>query len=256
LLYNEKHEQADWVAYQITAEETIRKFQRSNKFVVDPLISTGSASETDYKGSGFDRGHLASAGDMGWSAEAMQESFYYSNMSPQDPAFNRGIWKNLEEQVRTWANKYNTLYVVTGPVLKLGLPTIGYNEVSIPEQYYKVILDYRLPEIKGIAFIMPNKGSKEPIYIYAVTIDSVETVTGIDFFEKLPDKQEVVIERNLCVDCWIWQISNQQNIGEVKLNSSQSVQCSGKTKAGARCKNKTLNPSGYCYIHENQINAK
>jgi len=216
------------------------------------LINTGSANDADYKGSGYDRGHLAPAGDMGWSAETMQESFYYSNISPQAAAFNRGIWKNLEEQVRTWANEYKSVFVVTGPILKPNLPVIGYNEVSVPKYYFKVILDYRLPEIKGIGFIMPNEGLKEQLNKYVVSIDSVETVTGIDFFPLLPDNQENVIERNLCFECWTWQVSKQQNYNQSQTATSQSVQCSGMTKAGIRCKNKTLNPSGYCYIHENQ----
>lgn len=133
LLYNESHEQAEWVAYQLTKSETNSVFERTDNFMVDPMVKTGSAVAADYQGSGYDRGHLAPAGDMGWSAASMTESFYYSNMSPQLPAFNRGIWKRLEEQVRTWAIDYDTLYVVTGPVLQMGLPKIGPNEVSVPD---------------------------------------------------------------------------------------------------------------------------
>ncbi|MFN5333694.1 MAG: DNA/RNA non-specific endonuclease, partial [Bacteroidota bacterium] len=132
-LYNEKHEQASWVAYQLTREETNSIYSRTNKFIPDPLVKSQTANDNDYLGSGYDRGHLAPASDMGWSATTMTESFYYSNMSPQVPSFNRGIWKKLEEQVRTWAIEYDTIYVVTGPVLKDSLPTIGKNKVSIPE---------------------------------------------------------------------------------------------------------------------------
>ena len=92
LSYNELFEQANWVAYELTDIETISHFERTNKFIVDDLVKTGSASNDDYKKSGYDRGHLAPAGDMGWSEQAMKESFYYSNMSPQNPSFNRGIW--------------------------------------------------------------------------------------------------------------------------------------------------------------------
>ncbi len=202
LSYNEMHEQANWVAYELTEKETEGKYKRTNKFLVDPDISTGSATSKDYKKSGYDQGHLAPAADMGWSKTAMTESFYYSNMSPQEPSFNRGIWKKLEKQVRGWAIDNNAVYVVTGPVLTDGLPTIGPNKVSVPTYYYKVILDYTLPEIKAIGFIMPNAGSSEPLQSYTVTVDSVEKFTGIDFFYRLPDDQEKIIESIIDVGAW------------------------------------------------------
>ena len=168
------------------------------------MVKSETACNADYLHSGYDKGHLAPAADMGWSATAMKESFYFSNMSPQDPSFNRGIWKRLEELVRDWAIQNNTIYIVTGPLLSTGLPTIGANKVSIPKFYYKVILDYTEPEIKSIAFIMPNAGSKDNLQRYAVSIDNVEKATGIDFFPSLPDEQENKIEKELCVACWQW----------------------------------------------------
>lgn len=204
LVYSEPHEQAAWVAYTLTKQETTKLYDRTDKFVPDPAVSTGSANNSDYSNSGYDRGHLAPAADMGWSQTAMAESFYYSNMSPQVPAFNRGIWKKLEELVRTWASEYDAIEIVTGPVLTDGLKTIGPDKVSVPRYYYKVILDYVEPDLKGIGFILPNAGSTEPLQHYAVTIDSVEKVTGIDFYPALPDEQEKVIENTLCIDCWRW----------------------------------------------------
>jgi len=205
LSYNEMHEQANWVAYELTEKETEGKYKRTNKFIVDPDIITGSAESKDCKKSGYDQGHLAPAADMAWSKTAMKESFYYSNMSPQEPGFNRVIWKNLEEQVRTWAIDNKAIYVVTGPVLTEGLPAIGPNKVSVPKYYYKVVLDYSWPEIKGIGFILPNKKSEDQLQNYAVSIDSVEKVTGINFFYKLPDDQEKYIESMMDVNEWIWK---------------------------------------------------
>ena len=253
LLYNETHEQANWIAYDLTKEETNKLFDRTDKFIPDPKVKTGTANDKDYSGSGYDRGHLAPASDMGWSSTAMAESFYYSNMSPQTPSFNRGIWKRLEELVRTWAIENNTVYVVTGPVLTNALPTIGANKVSVPNYFYKVILDYSEPSIKGIGFIIPNTGSSEPLQHFAVSIDSVEKYTGIDFFPLLPDNQEELIEKTLCIQCWSWKnIKNETTTKDSEHKSSTSVQCNGKTKAGDQCKNKTLNESGFCYLHENQ----
>lgn len=211
LVYNEPHEQATWVAYELTKEETNKLYERTDKFIPDPYVKTKTANDKDYAGSGYDRGHLAPASDMGLSATAMAESFYYSNMSPQAASFNRGIWKKLEEQVRNWAVEYEKVYVVSGPVLKSGLPYIGTNKVSIPNYFYKVILDYTQPGIKGIGFIMPNTGSSLPLQSYAVSIDSVENFTGIDFFPLLPDNQEDIIEKNLCLNCWNWKTNNKEN---------------------------------------------
>jgi len=249
LLYNENHEQASWVAYELTKEETNKRFKRANKFVEDPLVTTGSANNADYSGSGYDRGHMAPAADMGWSSVTMTESFYYSNMSPQVPAFNRGIWKSLEELVRSWAIENEAVYVVTGPVLTKGLPTIGSDRVTVPKYYYKVILDYTEPGIKGIGFLLPNAGSNEPLQSFAVSIDSVESVTGIDFFPLLPDEQERFIEKTLTVNAWTWK-STSTSYRRVKASSS--VQCRGITRAGNRCINKTTNANGYCNQHASQ----
>jgi len=248
-LYNETCEQPQWVAYELTSEETKMVSTRTDKFMVDPAVKTGTANGKDYSGSGYDKGHMAPAADMGWSSTAMAESFYYSNMSPQVPGFNRGIWKRLEELVRTWAVENESVYVVTGPVLTEGLPTIGENKVSVPRYYYKVILDYTEPELKGIGFILPNSSSTRPLQDYAVTIDSVERFTGIDFFPELPDPQQRLIEGTLTLRSWSWKSSKSSNVRE---KSSASVQCSGITKSGARCRKTTLNESGLCYLHTNQ----
>jgi endonuclease G len=255
LLYNEAHEQANWVAYELTKEETSKLFERTNKFMPDPLIKTGSARDEDYQGYGYDRGHLAPASDMGYSSITMTESFYYSNMSPQVPSFNRGIWKKLEALVRTWAIENNSIYVVTGPILTKGLETIGPDKVSVPKYYYKVILDYTEPGIKGIGFILPNEGSKENLENFALSIDSVESVTGIDFFNLLENRQENEIEKTLCLNCWSWNIvKSKSSINDSK--STESVRCNGMTKKGERCKIMTHNTSRYCFHHEGQIGSE
>ena len=250
--YIEKYEQAAWVAYELTSEETIKQFDRSNKFFVDPDVKTGSASDADYKGSGYDRGHLAPAGDMSYSQETMLESFYYSNMSPQEPSFNRGIWKRLEEKIRNWAVLYQSVYIVTGPVLSEGYIT-PTNGVAVPKYYYKVILDYHTSHLQGIGFIMRNEGANGDLKEYAVTIDSVEKFTGIDFFPRMPDATENTVERRLCLECWDWS-SSVSHHSDVKSNGV-SQQCHGITKAGARCRKTTTDPSGYCYLHANHAGS-
>ncbi|SDL45653.1 endonuclease G [Catalinimonas alkaloidigena] len=202
LSYSEADEQAAWVAYQLTKSEVRGKVERTDNFREDDQIKTGSAAASDYRNSGYDRGHMAPAGDMKWSKKAMSETFYYSNMSPQAPAFNRGIWNELEQKVRNWAEKEGDLYIVTGPVLEPGLKKIGTNGVSVPRFYYKVVLDARGPELKAIAFLLPNRGSQKELSSFVVSIDSVEQRTGLDFFPQLPDDLEVALESSTSLQGW------------------------------------------------------
>jgi len=203
LKYSEEHEQAEWVAYQLTAEEVQGAADRTDNFRPDENISTRSAGLEDYKGSGYDRGHLAPAADMKWSEQAMEESFLMSNMSPQHPQFNREIWKKLEHRVREWAEENGEVYVVTGPVLTDGpYPAIGPNDVSVPRRFYKIILDYREPGIKAIAFLLPNRRCDQPLSVYALTIDQVESITGIDFYPALPDVEEDALESTIDLRLW------------------------------------------------------
>ncbi|MDI9429563.1 MAG: DNA/RNA non-specific endonuclease [Spirochaetota bacterium] len=203
LLYDEEHEQARWVAYHLTRDELYGTAKRKDNFRADPSIPTGSAELADYRGSGYDRGHLIPAGDLTWSDEAMSASFFLSNMSPQDGSFNRGIWSQLEAVVRNFADTEGAVYVVTGPVLTDGpYQTIGANEVSVPNSYYKVILDYEEPELKAIGFVLPNEGSKSDLKSFATTVREVEDLTGLDFFHRLPDMQEELLETRYDTEAW------------------------------------------------------
>jgi endonuclease G len=203
LCYSEEYEQAKWVMYRLTAEMcSCKGEERSNDFRADAAVATGSASPSDYLRSGFDRGHLCPAGDMTWDETAMSESFLMSNMSPQLPGFNRGIWKRLESKVREWAIADKEIYVVCGGVLKAGLPVIGTNKVAVPELYYKIILDHHAPDYKAIAFVMPNQSSQASLFQYAVSIDSVESLTGIDFFPALLDEEENMLEASCESESW------------------------------------------------------
>ncbi len=166
IMYNERYEQAEWVAYQLTDDEVWGTLDRTDDFRADRSITTESAALSDYRRSGYDRGHLAPAADMKWAPAAMSESFLMSNMSPQDPGFNRGIWKKLEGLIRDWAEDNEEIYVVTGPVLTDGpYETIGDNQVAVPRRYYRVVLDYSEPGLKAIGFILPNEKSDQPLFV-------------------------------------------------------------------------------------------
>src|SRR5690606_14328696 len=120
---------------ELTRDKTTSVTKRTDNFRPDPKIASGTATNADYLRSGYDRGHLAPAADMGWSIASMSESFYFSNMSPQMPGFNRGIWSQLEKLMRTWAIEYGNIFLATGPVFSDSLPFIGANKVSIPDYY-------------------------------------------------------------------------------------------------------------------------
>lgn len=176
--------------------------QRTNKFRSDPQIPTGSATPGDYRRSGYDRGHLAPAADMAFSGRTMADSFFMSNMSPQKPAFNRGIWKELEALVRYFAITERKIVVVTGPILpKEKTVTSGANRVTVPTHYYKVIFDLTPPR-KMIGFILPNEGSDEPLASFAVTVDAVEKATGLNFFSKVTKTEQDRLERTISVKAW------------------------------------------------------
>ena len=205
LSYSEEHEQALWVAYTLTSEQASSDMERTDDYREDPAVENGSASLSDYSGSGYDRGHLAPAGDMEWDHTAMSESFFLSNMSPQLAGFNRYIWKDLEADIRDAAKTNGKIHIVTGPVFGDAYPildTIGENNVSVPSHYYKVVLDYTQPTIKAIGFILANESSDQPLSSFAKSVDEVEQETGIDFFHMLPDSIEDSIESTINLDDW------------------------------------------------------
>ncbi len=204
--YNEQHKQSAWVTYKLTLHRLQNPVvARTGKFRLDPMLHGKRAALKDYRNSGYDRGHLAPAADMKWSRQAMNESFYISNISPQVPAFNRGIWAKLESQIRSFAIAEQEIFVVTGPVLPQDTPqlTIGSNQVTVPSHYYKVVYDLTPPQ-KMIAFIIPNQGSNKSLQDFAVKVDAVESVTGLDFFSSIPGDKQEQMESNIDITLWNW----------------------------------------------------
>lgn len=222
LAYSEVHEQPLWVAYMVSADRVAGEVGRSNWFHEDESISTGSAQYYDYKNSGYSRGHLVPAGDMKWDSLAMVESFFMSNMSPQLQNFNSGVWNRMEEQVRRWASLYDTLYVVTGPVLteygldaidafsidggKIVFETIGVDtDISVPFFFFKAVYDPDRGE--ALAFLVPHEGTKAHISNFVVGIDVLESALGFDLFPQVDDAVENRMEARSAEECiagWVW----------------------------------------------------
>lgn len=198
LCFRNSYKDAEWVSYTLTQEKLIKNARRTNKFTEDKNISTGSAKLSDYKASGYDRGHLAPAADMAWSGQSENESFLMSNITPQAPQFNRGIWKELEAQVRKYAKSLDFLIVATGPVLEKQpeeYSFIGQSKVRVPEYFYKVLLAKdKAGNWQSIGFIIPNEKSGYDIFSYKVCVNEVEERCGIDFFSALDDSIEEEVE--------------------------------------------------------------
>ena len=203
LSYVEAYEQAQYVVYRLDREHLTYEDRDRPYFIEDPKVRTKSADWRNYKNSGFDRGHLCPAGDRRFSDYAYNETFYTSNISPQEKAFNAGVWNRLEQQVRRWAKRYQSVYVATAGVLDNPVDEIGEEDVAVPRYFYKIVARGRKDNIRVIAFLVPHSESNRPLTDFVVSVDEVEALTGIDFLPGLEDKLEEKIEAG---DSWLdWQ---------------------------------------------------
>ncbi len=193
--YNNFYKTPNWVAWELTRQETEGNEERTNKFLPDPELPEPRVTTSDYTRSGYDRGHMAPAADMKWSSRAMKESFYMSNICPQNRKLNRDDWGDLEESCRKWAEKYGTVHIACGPIYDTKSPKrIGKNRVAVPDRFFKVVLIYNRKNPMAMGFLFDNKAHHQPLKNYMVTVDKVEEETGLDFFPKVPDSIEERIE--------------------------------------------------------------
>lgn len=221
LAYDEEHEQARWVAYALTRKELNRKFvDRTDWFEKDESIPTGSSEYYDYKRSGYSKGHLLPSADRAWNRTVNEETFLMSNISPQTYNFNGGVWRELEENVRDWARSNDRLFIVTGPIIGNSKKTIGENQVTVPESFFKVILDLDEPELKAIGFIIPNDKTDRPLSEFAMPVSRVENITGIDFYDRLIESDSLEEKLESEIDMNLWPIDvKRYNIRVHKWNN-------------------------------------
>ena len=202
IAFNPRHHIPNYVSWILTRDMVNGTIPRENKFYTDPRVK-GCASPDDYKYSGYDRGHMAPAGDMKWCEEAMHESFSMANMCPQAKPLNTGAWKRLEEKCRQWAEADSAIVIVCGPILTREPEAyIGATHVSAPSGFFKVILSPGSNPPRAIGFIMPNAKVPGGIQQAAVSVDSVERATGFDFFAALPDSIESIVESQCDFHYW------------------------------------------------------
>lgn len=261
--FNTKYHLPAWTYYSLTKQHLeLAVLDRKGSFVKDPFANSAEqAGNDDYSASGYDKGHMVPCEDMSFSEQAMKETFYYSNCAPQTTELNRGEWKALEELAREWAVSNGELLIFSGPVLEEGLKTIGEDKIPVPEKFYKILALHSAQNYKAIAFIMPNQTSiLDSPENYACSIDSVEKLTGLDFFMDFPDNLEAQFEGSFELSDWQWKKQHHQNSVTThsdtsnhrqvtQMQEAQMVQCKGKTKKGARCKKKTSSKNGYCNVH-------
>lgn len=204
LSYNPTTLVANWVAYELTANETDGPWTRRGlRFMPDPNCMCRQADNDDYRNSGYSRGHLAPAGDMKWDSVAMLESFYFTNCIPQDEALNNGRWNQLEMKARTWAKKYGSVYVVCGPVFyNSDTLRIGHNHVAVPDACFKALLIPKDNDFTSIAFIMRNDDEDRSLKECGCTVDELEALLGLDLFCNLPDNVEESIESKITWGDW------------------------------------------------------
>lgn len=202
LSYSEPHEQAEWVAYELKREHLTQDNRRRPYFIEDPKVKTKSADWRNYKGSGYDRGHLCPAGDRRFLEQAYNETFYTSNISPQDREFNAGVWNRLEQQIRWWCKKHGDLIIITGGVLENGLEEIGEEDVDVPEAFYKIVLQKDEENDKVLSFLIPNEPSFEALDTFLIPIDELEKMTGIDFFAKKTNTWQIKMEQKVDATGW------------------------------------------------------
>lgn len=200
--YNQDTKCPNWVAWHLTAEHADGDCPRYSKYDEDMEVPTPRATNADYKGSGWTRGHMCPAGDNKWDADAMKESNLLSNMCPQHASLNSGLWNVIERDCRKWAVKYGDVYIVCGPVfLNKEHETIGINKVVVPEAFFKVILRLN-PKPSAIGFVVRNNEGKKKKDQFVNTVDDVERITGMDFFPALPDDIENVVESTANLKDW------------------------------------------------------
>ncbi len=206
LSYNTDYVQPDWVAYVLTKEEVeSESVGRSDKFYEETDVIPHSALLSDYRKSGYDRGHLLSSANRNFSEDFNQSTFSLLNMSPQLHRFNAGLFLKAEKAERETAMMYDVVFIVSGPVFSDDMTTIGESEIAVPEEFYKVLLvQDESDEWHAIGLILPQEYENGELGLYVVTVDEVEEVTGIDFYPSLYDIIEEVVESEYDLVWWPW----------------------------------------------------
>jgi len=185
---------------------------RKGSFRKDPLTTLMQANKDDYA-MPFEKGHLVPCEPMTFNEEAMKETFYYTNCAPQYEKVNSGRWKTLEKLVNNWTIDNLELMVFTGNVVSDSSARRGPHQIMIPDYCFKIILDNTEPGVKAIAFLVPNKDQKlADLKNYVTSIDSIEQLTGFDFFADIPEEEQATFESVSDVSLWDWKVGKHDGL--------------------------------------------
>ena len=181
----------DWVAWELTKEEAGASMGGQYSFSRDPDVRFPKASREDYSNTGWDKGHMAPRADMRWSHKALEESYYFTNICPQDHSMNAGAWRRIEELTRSLAKRYGSVCVVCGPIYTTySHGTIGPANVMVPDRFFKALAVSTENGVKTVGFIVENNPQQKSPQHYAVTVDSVESVIRRNLFPHAPEEAE------------------------------------------------------------------
>lgn len=218
LVWNDRYKVPKWTAHLILPDIMEGNLARIDTFLPDPLVKTNTALITSYWYSGYDRGHMVPSADMRWSQDALKATYYYTNVAPQKPEMNRGTWADLEDWMRRYVHySGHRVYVVTAPIPGDGMPLLNKPQaeadVYAPPLFLKAMVDLDAPVKKGIAFLMRNGLNDQGLLSYAVSIDTVEALSGLDLFPALDDTLENRLESRYNTQDWYGE--GDKALGEV-----------------------------------------
>jgi len=205
LSYNSSYVMPSWVAYRVTKSQINRDESVREKYIPDPEVNTRSATKKDYKDCGYLMAQFVNYLDVKQIPDAVDETFYMTNITPMKLAFYNSIWCKAEDLIRLWTAENDGFYVVCGPILtEAPFPTIGDDHVSVPKRFYKAIYDPK--EKKAIGFIFKNGMSSGSLKSFSVPVDDIEIETGIDLFSGLDDELEKQIESKIDYSQWNFEV--------------------------------------------------
>lgn len=211
-----------WTYYESTKEVILQcHLPRKGSFHADPAVSLVQADDNDYA-MPFEKGHLVPCEPMTFSEESMRQTFYYTNCVPQYEKVNSGRWKSLEKLVNNWAIDNEEVMIFTGNVVTGRSGRRGPHDVTIPDYCFKIVLDHREPEIKAIAFLVPNQDKKmDALKTYVKSIDEIEALTGFDFFADLPPAEQEKFESVSDPAKWDWKVGKYDRLFKSAKNKAK-----------------------------------
>ena len=244
--YSNEYKQSRWVAYKLIGGNALKKTLPEVQFFNDPKLPLGALNNEDFYQRVYPPGHLKPSGDSRSDFNEMHDAYYYANVCPMQPTFDQETWRILENMVRGWSLIFDTIYVASGPAFKKKSDSVGVHKVSVPDYFYKVLLVHNGIDMQMIGFVLPNIDVRYDYIKNPVSVDSVERVTGIDFFYQLPDYLEQDLEKQVNTSFWTggsnsYYIKNQMRRTE--------IQCVGTTVMDKRCLALTKCLNGCCSQH-------